>query len=304
MACVSIVAGKHPVRITAEHVAAQNDDGEENMSSDYPRARHEDIQIAHAGEDLVIHDRRLNHIHSLNPTAAAIWTSADGTRDVTGLAADLALPIEIIEFTLHELAELDLLSVPSTASVVTRRQVVAKLAAAGIATSVLPVIGSITGADATAAASICTPCDPGCYDACLCNGPCDPACSFYDECSCDPNAACNPNCNPDANCDPACNPNAACDPTCPQFDICCADLCDPECNAYEYCDCDPDAVCDPDCFPDADCDPSCPQYDRCACDLDYAVCEPTCDAYDICACDECDFACESRDSCICDGIGC
>lgn len=250
------------------------------MSAHRPRTRRDDLIEQSIGAELVIHDCRLNHIHSLNPTAAAVWHAADGARDGASIAVHLRLPLEIVELALHELGELDLLLEPPASTPLSRRQVMAKLAATGLAATTLPVIGSITGADATAAASctICTIgspcfdscecygyCDSRCYmfDACACLGSCHPSCSDYDYCTCSPNAECDEACNPDSVCIPACNPNAACDPSCDPDA-----LCDPACNSG--------ARCDPDCNANASCDSTCPGYNSC---------NPECSTYDACRCD-------------------
>jgi len=50
-----------------------------------PRAR-EDVVLRSVAGDWVLYDPRTQDLHVLNVTAAAVWSAADGTRDVAAIA--------------------------------------------------------------------------------------------------------------------------------------------------------------------------------------------------------------------------
>jgi len=53
-----------------------------------PRAR-EDVILRSVAGDWVLYDPRTQDLHVLNVTAAAVWSCADGTRDVAAIAEAL-----------------------------------------------------------------------------------------------------------------------------------------------------------------------------------------------------------------------
>lgn len=145
------------------------------MSSLAPRARSTDLIVEATGPEIALHDSALGHFHALNPTASAVWRALDGNTPVDELATRLSLPAPLVEMTLSELAELNLLENPLSVRRVDRREVTKKLLAAGLLGGiVLPSIGSISGADVANAGNVSgDPCvtDP-CGQGLLCPGFC------------------------------------------------------------------------------------------------------------------------------------
>jgi hypothetical protein len=89
----------------------------------------------------------------LNPAAARVWESIDGTRDVSGIAQRTALEPELVNGTLREMGEAGLLDeVPDFAGVDLSRR---RLVRAGLVA--IPLILAITVPRAAEAASNCTP---------------------------------------------------------------------------------------------------------------------------------------------------
>lgn len=122
----------------------------------HPLARVDGLTVASDSSDLLVHHAERNEFHTLNSTSAAVWRACDGTRTAQQISEATGLDSAIVGFALDELDDRGLLSISAPASGLTRREVVRRLAAAGIAGGVvLPVISSITGQSALAAGSDC-----------------------------------------------------------------------------------------------------------------------------------------------------
>lgn len=120
-----------------------------------------EFTVERVGDELIIFDGETMHYHTLNASASRIWRQCDGVTSVTVMAAELGMPVEIVERSIAELGEAGLLQSAhgSWDAAVSRRRA-AKVVAAGLVGAVgLPVIKSITVPDAAAAVS------PGqCFD--------------------------------------------------------------------------------------------------------------------------------------------
>lgn len=124
--------------------------------------RRRDLVEMPAGDELTLFDAASGRFHTLNGTAARVWQLCDGERLPARLADQLDLPVPYVELALSQFADAGLLDERIAVPAMTRRAALARLAAAGmVGVAALPVVGSITGADGTAAAS--SPCPPG-YD--------------------------------------------------------------------------------------------------------------------------------------------
>lgn len=125
-----------------------------DFSATVPAARPlSDFSIEQVGDDLVILDGETLQYHTLNQTAAWIWRACDGVTSAAQMAAEVGIPVEVVEATIAELGEVGLLQSPSNQwdSTLNRRRA-AKLIAAGLVGVVgLPVIKSITAPDSAAA---------------------------------------------------------------------------------------------------------------------------------------------------------
>lgn len=126
-----------------------------------PLARFDDLVISHAKQDLLVYDQRSHHIHQLNAVSAATWQLCDGQQSIPDLAQlvrlELGEPVtvEMIELALTQLSGLELLEVPletAGGSVRQSRRSLLRKAAAGAA---VPMIVSVSAAQAMAAQS-CT----------------------------------------------------------------------------------------------------------------------------------------------------
>ena len=113
-----------------------------------PKARTEKLLVTDLDNEVVVYDVVAQRAHNLNPTAAFVWRHANGettVRDMAGaLAQELDLPEDenLVWLALGRLGDAGLLTepVPSRKGV-TRRQVMKKLAAAGVA--MVPLVSSI-----------------------------------------------------------------------------------------------------------------------------------------------------------------
>jgi hypothetical protein len=139
-----------------------------------------------SGDDShVFMDRQRLEFHKLNDAAFAVWQLCDGRRSIGDIADELDIPVETAELAIAELGEAGLLEAAHEDfdSKLHRREVL-RLAAAGLIGALgLPVISSMTAADADAAPSCCNPggnclnnnrsCTASCQckSGCCCQGP-------------------------------------------------------------------------------------------------------------------------------------
>jgi hypothetical protein len=129
-----------------------------------PARREEQLTWVESGGDLLIYDAGAGAYHSLNATAVAVWKALDGRTGVRGLALRTGLAPDAVALAIHDLDEAGLLARPAGLAI-ERREVVRRLAAAGL---LVPVIGSISAATASAQAVSCLPDCTGCPDLAPC----------------------------------------------------------------------------------------------------------------------------------------
>lgn len=128
-----------------------------------PKAKNDPTRIysEYLADSVIVLDTDAMHYHSLNRTAADVWTLCDGRRSVRDIASELQLqgidaPEEAVALAVTELGDAELLQAapPLGESRVHRRRVL-KLAAAGlIGAGALPLVESITVPDAASAATV------------------------------------------------------------------------------------------------------------------------------------------------------
>jgi hypothetical protein len=132
-----------------------------------PQARRSQLRTETSAEGgLVIYDQQTDAGHVLNPTSAAVFELADGTRSVPQIAQSLAergeLPAdeEIVLLALQELDQAGLLELTGPSGPkVSRRKLLSRLAMGAPAAALLPGIDSINSmrglTGTTAAVTIC-----------------------------------------------------------------------------------------------------------------------------------------------------
>ncbi|HEV2883994.1 MAG TPA: PqqD family protein [Pyrinomonadaceae bacterium] len=146
-----------------------------------PEARREGIVTREVDGELLVYDLTRDKAHCLNPTAALVWKSCNGRRDVDELARslgkELGRPVDktIVQLTLNQLSSNHLLTkkfeVPLFAPDLSRRALVTRL---GVAAVLLPLITTITAPTALANVSCGQPCTGGpgqgsCPSGCVCS---------------------------------------------------------------------------------------------------------------------------------------
>ncbi len=120
------------------------------------------IATVHAEQldaELCLYDWQRKHVHTLNPTAAAVWARCDGATSPAQLAAqlqtllDVPQAAEVVQATLQQLAAAHLLEEPEALGLerkhISRRQLL-KL---GVAAALVPLVSSIVAPTPVAAQS-------------------------------------------------------------------------------------------------------------------------------------------------------
>ncbi len=107
-----------------------------------PKARHQDVLVHVVDQEAVVYDKTSKKAHRLNETVASVWPLLDGSRSVADLAAELEIDESVVELTIDTLAQAGLLA-DGEALPVTRRQALARVAAAAAVGLMLPAITSI-----------------------------------------------------------------------------------------------------------------------------------------------------------------
>ncbi len=130
--------------------------------SDYPKARSEDLIIEEFDGELLVFDLKTATATCLNGWTARLWHLADGTRELAGLATEMAATEDMVAEGLAQLAGQGLLEGEdqaatfrrATAPELTRRQVMGRIGgAAKLATVAAPGVVAITVPRAVRAAS-------------------------------------------------------------------------------------------------------------------------------------------------------
>ncbi len=117
-----------------------------------PRRRPSGLVTEHLDGEVLLYVEATHKAFCLNPPAARVWESIDGTRDVTGIATQATLDPELVGSTLREMGEAGLLAeVPDLPRVDLSRR---RLVRAGLVA--IPFIIALTVPRAAEAASNCT----------------------------------------------------------------------------------------------------------------------------------------------------
>ena len=141
-----------------------------------PRARRDGLLEETVGEELLLYDRDSHTAHCLSPIAAGVWRHCDGERDVTELAELTRASESLVADALHELRGKDLLDaepefMQSTATGISRREAIVRVARVGAAAAAAPLIVSATAATPAMASSSasCTENAGHAESCCICN---------------------------------------------------------------------------------------------------------------------------------------
>jgi hypothetical protein len=126
----------------------------EHLEFGSPQARSDGLLRREVRDGVVVYDEQRHRAHSLNPTAALIWSHCDGKTSVPEMAAllpqKLNLPAdeEIVWLALDHLEKAHLLAGPlgrtQSREAVSRRAMIRKLGIAAGMTAVLPLVTSIS----------------------------------------------------------------------------------------------------------------------------------------------------------------
>jgi len=133
------------------------------MDTFTPKARRESLLSQELPDEVVVYDTARHQVHCLNLTATLVWKQCDGQTTVTEIArlvgARLEIPPDeaVVWHALDQLAEFHLLEESTTrhvtASVLTRRALMQRLAAAGVALAAVTSIQAPLPADAQSGAT-------------------------------------------------------------------------------------------------------------------------------------------------------
>ena len=137
----------------------------------YPRARHHGLLVDRVGDETIVFDEERKEAHSLNRMASIVWRYSDGTHSLAEIAAVLTreLGVEaneaIVLYALDKLASVHLLEsigVTEPEQPTSRRDLMKRVAAVGVAVVGLPAVLTMTAPTAAMAASgSIVPPDPG-----------------------------------------------------------------------------------------------------------------------------------------------
>jgi len=132
-----------------------------NPDATLPKSRQVGLVVEQVGDETIVYDHKTKEAHSLNRTASIVWRNCDGQHSVSELAAivrvDLGIDADesIVQYALDRLYSAQLLETDVSADVdsVTRRDVLRRMAAAGVATIAIPAVLSIAAPTPAMAAS-------------------------------------------------------------------------------------------------------------------------------------------------------
>lgn len=159
-----------------------------NVSPQIPQARENDLVVQEMPEETLVYDLTSHQAHSLNKSAALVWTHSNGQNSIADLTqilkAELNIPVDedVVWFALDRLGKANLLQEgvrrPAGTATVSRRALVGKMGLSAMLA--VPVIMSITSPAAAVAASLpcvtqtactaqCQPCFPTAGNPMQCN---------------------------------------------------------------------------------------------------------------------------------------
>lgn len=125
--------------------------------------------VQEASGELLVYDTDANRAHSLNETAAAVWRSADGTRSVAEIAAELP-PVDVTDpsrseavvwLALEQLSENGLMqsSVAWADPAQSRRELIRRIGL--LSAAALPLVASLAVPSPAFAGGSCACVNPG-----------------------------------------------------------------------------------------------------------------------------------------------
>lgn len=141
-----------------------------------PLARKDDLTVTEFDDEVLVFDLRAKKAHALNAAAALLWKGCDGATSVESLANTLRATVgdsfdeDVVWSALSQLQRAKLLDpeLAPAAPTVTRRTILRRAAAAGVAVALLPVVSALqapTVAEAQsciASGQLCIPTVPCC----------------------------------------------------------------------------------------------------------------------------------------------
>lgn len=150
-------------------------------TSQYPRARTENLVINDLPDETLVYDLNSNEAHCLNSTAAFVWKNCDGTNssaDISGMIAKKfgsQVPDDFVWLALDQLNQNGLLADDIGIAKQNRREVIKKIGLASVVA--LPIIASMVAPKSALAAVSCACVAPGdcatqsgCASTTNCNG--------------------------------------------------------------------------------------------------------------------------------------
>jgi coenzyme PQQ synthesis protein D (PqqD) len=164
------------------------------MSGSYrPTARSQDLIVEELADELLVYDRTTDTAHCLTSVAATVWRACDGATDLEGLAAAAAPhagadddPEALALRAVDELREKGLLTTDAESGAsLSRRQLLRRMAGAGMAAVAAPLI--VSAAAPTPADAATAPCTAK-YGSCTatsqcCSGTCQSGHCFAGTCT-------------------------------------------------------------------------------------------------------------------------
>jgi hypothetical protein len=121
-----------------------------------PQARLEGIVSEPVGTDLVLYDEHNQAAHALTQSAASVWNLCDGRHTLGQIASELDLDLTLVERSVAELDERELL-LELSVDRLSRRTALRRLAVlGGAAVTAAPLISTVVVPPASAAASTCS----------------------------------------------------------------------------------------------------------------------------------------------------
>jgi len=131
-----------------------------HVKEELPKARTERLIVQDLPDETLVYDNDNHEAHCLNASAAAVWKSCDGSRTVGEIATRVApaapreVAEQVVEATLDQLAERRLLVRGGRRERgVSRREVLQRLVAVGIAAPIIESIVSPAAADSLSGAT-------------------------------------------------------------------------------------------------------------------------------------------------------
>jgi hypothetical protein len=132
-----------------------------------PKVRRDGVYSEGLAGETIVYDKVNHRAHTLNPTAAAVWEAADGSKSIDELARvlELALGIpaerSVVLLALSELQDAGLLESAAEMEPVdadtSRREMARRFALIGVSAALVPLVASVIAPTPAMAQSVITP---------------------------------------------------------------------------------------------------------------------------------------------------